>query len=166
MLSSRADPRRSSAEPNVSTLNPSERSRLRIAMRTDSSSSTIPTTRPSTGVASISAATVAPGGPSTYWILVLSDYAVGPADHPPPQRALGSSSSPTTTIRRASVGPFGTIPLRRCGSYPQPICHPHEVGHRGRAHLLHHLPAVDLDGRFAEAEVVCDLLVEQPRDNP
>src|SRR5262245_30494300 len=186
MSSSRADPRRSSAEPNISTLNPSERSRLRIARRTDSSSSTIPMTRSSTGVASISATTVALAG--AVYLLDLGVIRLRRrASRAPPLRRgrlvatrIRSSSSTTTTIRRVTVDraaptphreglppPYlGIIPLRRCGSDPQPICLPHQVGHRGRVHLLHHLPAMDLDGHFAEAEVVCDLLVEQPRDDP
>src|SRR5262249_33814495 len=40
--------------------------------------------------------------------------------------------------------------------------HPHQLGHRARAHLLHHAAAVDLDRLLRGAELRRDLLVQHP----
>src|SRR5262249_52020137 len=92
-----------------------------------------------------------------------------------PVRASVSSTratSPSRPTRRRSRPQSATssnadvILLRCCGLDSQPIRHPDQLGHRARAHLLHYLPTVDLDGDLADAELVCDLLVEKPRDDP
>src|SRR5215510_5724117 len=119
MSSSRADPRRSSAEPNVSTLNPSERSSLRIAMRTDSSSSTTPTismTRSSTGVASISATSVALGGAVYLLDLGVIRLRRRASRVPlPPQRALGRDPDRLIVVNDDHDPPCDRRP---CCAYP------------------------------------------------
>src|SRR5262245_56621273 len=45
------------------------------------------------------------------------------------------------------------------------VGHPHQLGERAGAELLHHLRAVGLDRAFGDAELGGDLLVAIPRDD-
>ena len=44
--------------------------------------------------------------------------------------------------------------------------HADEVGDRRGLHLLHDTGAMDLDGLFARAQGIGNLLVQQPRERP
>src|ERR1051326_6922066 len=186
MSSSRADPRRSSAEPNISILNPSERRRLPTATRTDSSSSTTPMTRSSDGVVPISATTVAPG--EAVYLLDLGVIRIRPADRRNAARRDHARLSPrgrrlvrrptAATMRRGTADRcwahrtsrrwpppyFGVIPLRPCGSDPQVIRYPDQVTEAARIFSIT-CPRWILTVTSMMPRSY-DLLVEQPRDDP
>jgi CheY-like chemotaxis protein len=55
--------------------------------------------------------------------------------------------------------------MRRRHDETQEVAHPHEPGQGFRSHLAHDLPAVNLDGHLAHAQIARDLLVHAPGDH-
>src|SRR2546425_8884427 len=61
---------------------------------------------------------------------------------------------------------FGSaIPTRRGRDDAEARGGPHELGHRPRLHLVHHVAALLLDGDLARPQLGGDLLVEQTGDD-
>src|SRR6267142_1704060 len=111
-----------------------------------------------------------------------------PTDRRRPSSAcrIDSSSSTTETTRSGLMDGYrtargaGCLAIRWCdrtmcwyrSSHPpgggpsgELFDHPHQLGERGRAHLLHDVAAMNLDRDLADAQLGGNLLVEQASDD-
>src|ERR1700750_134330 len=67
-------------------------------------------------------------------------------------------------IVKSYLGLYGAA-RRFGGTDAERLCRAYQIRQRLRVHLLHDVPAVDLDGDLGEVQLGCDLLVHQARGN-